>query len=223
VRERANDPRASNLSRDRLAGLPRRRLRAARNVTKAVVEVVELPDGPIVVKDLVLRPWPIRLLLGPVQLDREALAYARLQNVAGVPRFLGRIDRSAIALEYVDGPDLGAIAPGRLAPAFFDDLERLLETVHGRGVAHGDLSRRDVLVDPAGRAYLVDYSTALVVGPDADPLSRFLFAQMCRADRRALAKMRRRFLPGSGVEIPERPGLYRLGSRLKRLFGRPRR
>ncbi len=71
MHEPASDRTPSTLRRDRLALLPRRRLRPGRNITKAVVEVVELPGGPIVVKDLVLRPWPIRLLLGPAQLDRS--------------------------------------------------------------------------------------------------------------------------------------------------------
>ncbi len=213
----------SSLSRELLASLPRRRLHGGRNLTKAVVEVVELPDGPIVVKDLALRPWPVRLLSGPLQLDREVLAYRRLEGSTGVPRFLGRIDRMAIALTYIAGRDLGAVVAGELQAAFFDHLEQVLEALHGRGVAHGDLSRRDVLVDADGSPYLVDFSTSLVVGPDADPLTRFLFAQMCRADRRALAKIRRRLLPGTGVEVPEPPALYRLGSLLKRLLGRVRR
>lgn len=213
----------SSLSRERLASLPRRRLHGGRNVTKAVVEVVELPDGPVVVKDLAPRPWPVRLLIGPLQLDREALAYRRLEGAAGVPRFLGRVDRMAIALTYIAGRDLGAVRAGELPASFFDRLEQVLETLHARGVAHGDLGRRDVLVDSAGAPYLVDFSTSLVAGPDADPLTRFLFAQMCRADRRALAKIRRRLLPGTGVEVPERPALYRLGSRLKRLLRGSRR
>ena len=97
------------LTRDRLASLPRRRLHGGRNWTKAVVEVVVTGGGPIVLKDLAARPWPVRLLLGPSQLDREARAYCLLRDLPGVPRFLGRVDRAAIALEYIAGPDLGSV------------------------------------------------------------------------------------------------------------------
>jgi hypothetical protein len=206
------------LSRERLAGLPRRRLHGGRNLTKACIDRVELDGRAIVLKDLATRPWPVRAFFGPWQLDREARAYARLQGIAGIPRFLGRVDRQAIALEYVAGRPLAASRPGELPAAFFDRLDQLLEDMHRAGVAHGDLHRHDVLVGPGGEPYLVDFSTSLVISPGGDALSACLFRQMCRADRRSAAKLRRRLLPGSGAAVPDRPGLYRLGRRLKRLF-----
>ncbi len=206
------------LTRDRLTASPRRRLHGGRNLTKAVVDLVEVDGRPLVLKDLSGRPWPARCLLGPWQLDREARAYALLGGVRGVPRFLGRIDRRAIALGFVPGRDLGSVRPGELAGAFFDDLDRLLADVHAAGVAHGDLHRHDVLQGRDGRPYLVDFSTSLVAGPGAGPLRRFLFDQMCRADRRAAAKLRRRLLPGAGPELPARPGLYRVGGALRRFW-----
>jgi hypothetical protein len=205
------------LTRDRLAASPRRRLHGGRNLTKAVVDLVEVDGRPIVLKDLAGRPWPVRCVLGPWQLDREARAYALLGRVRGVPRFLGRIDRRAIALDYVAGRDLGSLRRGDLPGAFFDDLDHLLAEVHAAGVAHGDLHRHDVLQGRDGRPYLVDFSTSLVAGPGAGPLRRFLFDQMCRADRRAAAKLRRRLLPGAGPDLPENPGLYRVGGVLRRI------
>ena len=191
-------------------------------MTKAVVELARDGDRPIVVKDLAARPWPVRLLLGPFQLDREAEAYRRLSGLPGVPRFLGRIDRMAIALEYIQGPDLAAAHPGRIPASFFDRLDTLIESIHGRGVAHGDLSRRDVLIGPGGEPYVVDFSTSIIAGPDADPLVRFLFSQMCLADRRAAAKIRRRLTGDPAARVPGRRGLYRIGRGLKRLFDRAR-
>ena len=206
------------LTRDRLGASRRRRLHAGRNPTKAVVDLVEIDGRPIVLKDLAGRPWPVRCLLGPWQLDREARAYALLAGVRGVPRFLGRIDRRAIALDYVAGRDLSSARPGELAPAFFDDLDRLIAEVHAAGVAHGDLHRHDVLEGRDGRPYLVDFSTSVVAGPGAGPLRRFLFEQMCRADRRAAVKLRRRLLPEADPDVPARPGLYRAGAVLRRCW-----
>ncbi len=203
------------LTRDHLSTLPRRRLHAGRNLTKAVVELVEDEDRTIVLKDLSSRPWPVRLLLGPAQLDREARAYRALRDLPGVPRFLGRIDRRAIALEYIAGRDLGAVRPGELPASFFDRLKDVLEGIHARGVAHGDLSRSDILVGPGGEPYVVDFSTSVLAGPDADPLARFLFGQMCLADRRSLLKIRRRVLEDPGGPLPSAPVLYRIGARLK--------
>lgn len=215
----SHEPEGS-LTRARLSRLPRERLDSGRNFTKAVIELARDGERLIVVKDLAPRPWPVRLLLGPAQLDREARAYRQLTGLPGVPRFLGRIDRLAIALEHIPGGDLGTARPGQIAAPFFDRLERVIEAIHARGVAHGDLSRRDILVGPGDHPYVVDFSTSLVAGPDPDPLIRFLFSQMCLADRRAVAKIRLRLLRDGQAPIPARPGLYRIGRALKRLVGR---
>ncbi len=211
------------LTRQALAGRPHRLLHRGRNLTKGVIQLVDVDGREVVLKDLSGRPWLVRLVLGPWQLDRETKAYRLLEDVPGTPRFLGRVDRQAIALEYVPGPDLGSVKPGEIPEPFFDRLDQLLEAIHDRGVAHGDLHRHDVLVGPSGLPYLVDFSTSLAAGPSADPLLRFLFDQMCRADRRSVAKLRRRFLRGSRQALPPRPGLYRIGVRLKRAWNAVRR
>jgi tRNA A-37 threonylcarbamoyl transferase component Bud32 len=211
------------LTRALLHDLPRHTLHRGRNLTKARIDRVEVEGRPIVLKDLAARPWPVRVLFGPWQLDREARAYARLEGVAGVPRFLGRVDRQAIALEFVAGRPLAGFRPGELPAAFFDRLDGILEAIHAAGVAHGDLHRHDVLVGPGGEPCLVDFSTSLVMARGDDPLTAFLFRQMCRADRRSAAKLRLRFLPGSAAPVPARPALYRLGRRLKRLLDLARR
>src|ERR1041385_5028360 len=162
------------ITRHALQSLPRRRLHDGRNLTKAVVDLVEIDGRRIVLKDLSPRPWPVRLLFGPWQLDREESAYRRLAGAPGVPAFLARGDRQAIALEYVDGRSLAGVRPGELGPGFFDRLDALVRSLHARGVAHGDLHRHDVLTGPGGEPFLVDFSTSIAVSPDAGRLSRLL-------------------------------------------------
>jgi len=209
-------------TRDRLARLPRRRLHAGRNCTKAIVDLVEIEGREVVLKDFASRPWPVRHLLGPWQLGREARAYGVLGGLRGTPAFLGRVDRQAIALEYVRGRTLASLRPGDLRAPFFDRLDRLLEEIHARGVAHGDLHRHDVLAGPDGEPCIVDFSTSVAAGRDAGAWTRFLFDQMRLADRRSAAKMRRRLLPGTGAVVPERRGLYRMGGWARRLLDRLR-
>src|SRR5882672_4648432 len=99
-------------TRDRLARLPRRRLHEGRNVSKAIVDLVEIEGRQVVLKDFASRPWPVRQLWGPWQLGREARAYSFLAGLRGTPAFLGRVDRQAIVLEYVPGRTLAALRPG---------------------------------------------------------------------------------------------------------------
>jgi RIO1 family len=206
------------VTRDNLAGRPRLRLHGGRNFTKASVDLVTIEGRALVVKDLRGRPWPVRLLLGPWQLDREARAYRRLEGVHGIPRFLGRLDRQAILIEYIAGRDLSTCRPGELPESFFDRLDQVLREVHAAGVAHGDLHRHDVLQGDDGRPYLVDFSTSLLAGQRSGPLRRFLFTQWRRADLRSAAKLRSRLVPGSRSAVPPRPALYRAGARLKRVW-----
>jgi hypothetical protein len=210
-------------TRRELESLPRRRLHDGRNVTKAVVDRVEIGGRSIVLKDLSPRPWPVRLILGPWQLDREERAYRALAGARGTPAFLARVDRQAIALEYVAGRSLASFRPGELEPGFFDRLDLLIDALHARGVAHGDLHRHDVLAGPGDEPYLVDFSTSVALCPGAGWVSRFLFRQLCRADLRSAAKLRRRLLPAAGAELPEHPGLYRIGRRVKALLDLIRR
>lgn len=210
-------------TRDQLARLPRRRLHGGRNASKAFVDLVEFQGRPVVLKDFASRPWPVRQVFGPWQLSREARAYGALGGLRGTPAFLGRVDRQAIVLEYVPGRTLASFRPGDLPAPFFDRLDRLLEAIHARGVAHGDLHRHDVLAGPDGEPCIVDFSTSVLAAGNAGPWKGFLFDQMRQADRRSAAKMRRRLLPGSGTEVPDRRGLYRLGGFCRRLLDRLRR
>ena len=210
-------------TRESLTGRPRTRLHEGRNFTKASVDLVELEGRSLVVKDVMGRPWPVRRLLGPWQLDREARAYARLGCVPGVPRFLGRLDPQAIVLEYIPGRTLASIRPGDLPGSFFDGLDLLVQALHAAGVAHGDLHRHDVLEGPGGRPYLVDFSTCLVEGLGSGPLRQFLFDQMRRAYLRSVSRLRRRLAPLPGAPLPPQPLFYRIGTVLRGLIRGARR
>jgi hypothetical protein len=207
-------PSALRLGRDGLAGR-RRRLHDGRNQTKAVIDRVDAPEGVFVVKDVASRPFWVRALLGPWQLRREIRAYRRLAGLPGIPRFVGVVDRQAIALQFIDGRPLQSAPRRSIDPAFFDRLEALVQAVHARGVAHGDLHHGDVLVGPEGSPYLVDFSTSWIGGPGSAWPGRTIFAQMCRADLRSIAKMRRRYAAGDAPPPPPRPWLFRVAAGLR--------
>lgn len=206
------------LTRAALAALPRRRLYGGRNGTKAVIDLVGEAGSTFVVKDVAPRSFLVRTLLGPCQLAREARAYERLAGVTGIPRFLGVVDRQAIAIEYVEGRPLKDLPRGALEAGFFDRLDALLATMHARGVAHADLHRGDVLLGPGGQPYLIDFSTSWVAR-DRGPATGRVFAQCRLADLRSAAKLRRRYGPPGSPAPPDRPALYRRLGALRRLLG----
>ncbi len=159
---------------------------------RPVVHVVPLADGSeAVVKDFLPCPAFWRWTLGRLLVSREVRAYGRLGGVPGVPRFLGRLDDWAFALERVPGKDLGKCPKGSLGPEVFERLAATVAEMHRRGVVHLDLrQRRNVLVDKAGVPRVIDFSSALSLRPGG-----ILLRLLSPVDRSGVLKYKRRFLP----------------------------
>jgi hypothetical protein len=152
------------------------------------VLLIERPGGErLVVKDYAPRPSWVRVLLAPWLVRRELRLLELAAGVAGVPQPHGRIDGLALAMEYLEGLPLRRRTHGaRLGPRFFDELQEILDALAERGLVYLDLrSPSNVLELSDGRAALVDLASAFRL-PLAAGLRRWL-------ERRALAKLRRRF------------------------------
>jgi len=147
-----------------------------------------------VVKDWGRRSAWVRRWVAPWLANHEAAMLERADGIPGVPRLRARIDRLALAMEYVEGRPLNRHAHGRaLPPRFFAELEAILARLAERGVAYLDLrSPTNVLITPSGAPALVDLGSALRV-----PIPRGLLE---RFERRALAKLRSRFEQQPGSE-----------------------
>jgi RIO-like serine/threonine protein kinase len=173
---------------------------------RPLVHLLRLPGGGrAVAKDFLPCPWIWRATYGRFLVGREARAYAALEGVAGVPRFLGRIDAHAFAVEWVPGRDLGKCPKGSLRAETFERLASTVAEMHRRGVVHLDLrQRRNVLVDEEGVPRVIDFSGALLLRPGGWRLRR-----LAAVDRSGVLKYKRRFLPGSLTE-EERSALRRV-------------
>jgi len=151
--------------------------------------------GPVVVKDWGPRSRPIRGLLGPILLRREARAHRRLEGLGCVPRMLGRLDARALVLEYRPGTRVSGHRPWIFDARFAGLLARQVAKLHARGVVHLDLSHRsNVGADPAGEPLIFDLGAALCLRP-GKALGRGLLRALALADLRALRKWRRRLSP----------------------------
>lgn len=174
-------------TREQIATSPRVRLRSG-GPGKADVFVVRTPTGETVVKDFAGK-GPLTRLVGRLQIRREARAYRRLDGLAGFPRFLGRIDPWALALERVAGE------PIHDSPERARDGERLLarlrdvvERMHADGLVHWDLRARDnVLFGRDSEVWVVDLASAVWLQPGS-VLHRLCFAWMRLVDDSAMLK-----------------------------------
>lgn len=81
---------------------------------------------------------------------REARVLTKLAGVAGVPKLVSS-EQSELVIERIDAPSFErAPAPERAA-----ELAQLLFEIHARGIAHGDVTPRNVLV--GRKLWLIDY------------------------------------------------------------------
>ena len=156
--------------------------------TKADLLVVDLGQGPMVVKDFGKKVWWMRQF-GRLQIRHEVKAYRFLEGLPGIPRLLGRIDRYALALEKIEGRQLGS-APERLTRGteLMPRLRAIVERMHEAGLVHWDLrGRENVLVRPDGELFVLDFQSAMWARPGGWP-HRLLFPTMKRVDDAAMLK-----------------------------------
>ena len=164
-----------------------------------------------------LREVAVKVIAEPLAHDaaavrrfqREAELCARLahRNVAAVLD-AGSRPREYIVMELVIGPDL-ASPP---VPSAVDVLLQVcdaLEHAHGRGVVHGDVVLRNVLVGRDGTAKLIDFGHAeegFEVGSDLEALgviaSRLM--PMVAAGPASLVELRERLLESHDGAAPLR-------------------
>jgi hypothetical protein len=198
-----------------------------RNFSKADVVVHEVDGVRIALKDYRPRSLVVRQTLGRWLVRREARAYAAAAGIPGLPRFHGRVGPVALATEWIEGRVLGDLGPGGAPSGWDEGVGRILDALHGRGIALGDLHQRDVLVRSNGDVYVVDLATAVVLGARPGPLRRWLFARFRDQDRIALARLRARHASAdedAAVDAIGGPAArwYRRGRRARRWLDRLR-
>jgi hypothetical protein len=136
--------------------------------------------------------------MGRLSRDHEKGIYAALAGVAGVPRYVGDVGETGLAIKYIDAAPLDHLdAP----PAgYFDRLRAVFDAVHARGVAYSDANKRsNILVTDDGRPFLIDFQIALRPRPDWPWPARPMLASFIRylqgKDIYHLCKHKRRLAP----------------------------
>lgn len=153
-------------------------------------------------------------------LKREFKAYQRLQGISGLARCHGLVDDTWLVLDYIEGRPF---RDSKLhdAEAFFSRLLETIEAMHARGVAHGDLKRKDnLLITPDERPVILDLGAATLAGDAQGPVSSTLFRFMRQTDLNAWVKLK--YGSYEGVSEVDRHYLKRswLERMLTRLRGR---
>lgn len=159
-----------------LPGAKQKLLRDGR-VANAVVMRVEYKGTVWTVKDFSSRPWVVRNILAPLLLSHELNMLKRLSGIDGIAAKSFRIDRHAMAVEFMSGKDIGSSPREKITPQYLLELEQLIDAMHGRNVVHLDLrGPGNVMVRDDGTPGIIDFQSALNVRWFPKPLRRLLMA-----------------------------------------------
>ena len=192
----------------------------------AATGLYEGPDGLAVLKvgrtnDILSIPaaW-----IGVVLANRETRMYERVQDLACVPRLIGRVGKTGFLHAFVPGRPLGR--EERVSDTFFDELQQTLNVLHARHMAYVDLNKRqNILLGEDGKPYLIDFQISLYLPPQGwtrlGPL-RWLLRRFQAADHYHVLKHKRRLRPDLLTDA-EAASLTRLSIwiRLHRWLARP--
>lgn len=121
---------------------------------------------------------------------REYQTYQRLAGLDGFAACHGLFSERFLVLDYIEGAEFRA---GRIADSevFFAELLRIIQSMHARGVAHGDLKRKDNLrIDASGRPVILDLGTAVLLRKNGGWAHRRLFEFARQTDLNAWVKLK---------------------------------
>jgi serine/threonine protein kinase len=175
---------------------------------------VQVKGKTLMVKDVKSRLFPFRWTLGLWLIHREWKTYSRLAGVKGIPKPVARIDRFAFTMEFIPGRPIQR--GERMSPAFFHELEQVLEEVHSKGVVHLDLRHKgNILISEKDEPFLIDFNSSFAFKENGF-LRRYLFPFLRWVDYGGLVKLKQRVSPSSLT--PEELAFLKRLNRLRRLW-----
>ena len=165
--------------------------------TRPDLRIVEIDGRRVAVKDFQRSDPLFRLLIGPLLIGREGKALSRLTDVPGAPKLVQLVDRYGLALEHIDGKNLKEVTDP-IPDGFFDKLIEVVNTIHGRGIAHCDLrTSGNVMITNDGKPCIVDFAACVMRGRGWNPFINWLFHRFKEADLYAVLLLKKKHAPDS--------------------------
>lgn len=160
--------------------------------TRPILKLIDVRGQKAVAKDFSDGGSLARGAYGAWMVRREFRAYDRLRGVEGVPRFVKVLDRHAFLIEHVDGEAFRGVTGLSLPGRYFEELRRVVASMHDRGVVHLDLhQRKNFMIHRSGKPFVIDFGSAFVFGRAAKWNPIFLVGRWL--DRRALQKLEKKY------------------------------
>jgi RIO-like serine/threonine protein kinase len=166
---------------------------------KARVFIARHHGRRFVIKDFGSKGFWERNLIGRMVISREFRAYRALAGIDGLLAAAKRLTPFSLAVEYLDGIDLGGLTRGEIGQDVIEQFERIVNDLHSRGWVHLDLQRRSNILLVNGKVFVVDLASAF--HPGGIPLiGRGLTRFLGFFDRLSLIKLKNIYAPDSLTE-----------------------
>ncbi|HDR16301.1 MAG TPA: hypothetical protein ENN79_12610 [Desulfobacteraceae bacterium] len=179
--------------------------------TRPAVRRVQSGKVQAVVKDFSRLGFLYRNTAGRFLVWREAKAYRHLQGLDGIPELFRVIDGLALVIEEIPGRNLeNAYKDFTLPISFFNELEKLVNRVHERRLAHCDLKKEaNVLLGADGRPYIIDWGAAIFEREFRFYPFNIIFQRFLKDDHMAVVKLKLAHIPEAVTSAEKARYAYR--------------
>ena len=216
----------NGITRENVSRYVVQRLHEGRSIAQANIDLLEIGGHRFVLKDFRGHNILVRNLWGRRIIARETRLYRHLKGIEGIPRVLKQLDPFAFIMEYGEGSCIRHRRENGLTAEFFDRLKSVVAAMHERGVTHGDLRRKNIIVTPEKHPLLIDFAGAFCLKGRGNFLTRAIFDRLKNVDNLTVLKLQNMMLPGTLTPEEARrlasvPWFLRLGRFLKKKIYRP--
>jgi serine/threonine protein kinase len=165
----------------------------AEKALKPDILIVERQEQFLVAKDFRSKAWMARYLWGPLNIMYEKFLLNKLAGVAKIPQVIGLEDYNCLLISRIEGDEIKKCSH-LLVPDFFDQLLKIADDLHDRGVLHLDLGHKsNIMVDQDGNPAIIDFNASLYLPQNS--LFRPLINLLGKVDRYSILRLKIKFRP----------------------------
>lgn len=169
----------------------------ARSIAQCDVYTFEIEDKKYILKDYNQRHNFLKNTWGKFIILREFNVYNKLEGIDGIPRVFNLLDDYGFVMEFIKGERLPKSKDNFLTKEFFEKLSNIIKRMHKRGISHGDLRRKNILVDENMQPYLIDFASAFRLKNPNNYIYKKIFKRLCNVDNITVIKLKKHYVPDS--------------------------
>ncbi|MEA1922318.1 MAG: hypothetical protein U9N63_06645 [Pseudomonadota bacterium] len=175
---------------------------SAEKALKPDILIVENKEQFLVAKDFRGKAWMAQYLWGPLNIGYEKFLLNKLAGVAKIPQVIGLEDYNCLLISRIEGDEIKKCSH-LLAQDFFDQLLKIADDLHARGVLHLDLGHKsNIMVDQNGNPAIIDFNASLYLPPNS--LFRPLIRLLGKVDRYSILRLKIKFRPQDACPAEKR-------------------